>query len=141
MRQKTCAGGVVRIVETAVTVASIGQPALIVLIVFRREKCAQMMIEPPGDLGRSGVFEVDNRVLVSNEISFIEERSGAVHKAMVLIAGILANALAMKTGKKRSRAGPIETLVVIENANVQTQLPWKIKWIRNPLGLPGVDVM
>ena len=54
-------------------------------MVLGGEKGGKMVIEPPGDFGRGGVFEVDNGVFVAGEIALVEERAGAVHEAVVLI--------------------------------------------------------
>src|SRR5580700_5222296 len=93
---KTRAGFEVGIVEFSV--------ALVVLEVGGvggREKCALMMVEPPGDLGRRRVLEIDDGVFVAIEMGFIKQRSGAVQKAGKDEVGVFANALAIKTGEER----------------------------------------
>jgi hypothetical protein len=84
-----------------------------------REECALMMIEPPRDVGRTRVFEVDDRVLVAVKLLLIEQRAGAVNEAGKLELGVAANALAIEAGKQSGGRGAIETLVVIKNPNSQ----------------------
>ena len=81
-----------------------------------------MMIEPPGNLRRRGILEIDNRVLVPGEIVFVEKGAGAMHQPVILEVGV-ANALAVKARKQRRRAGAIETLVVIEDLDPHRAFP------------------
>ena len=37
-----------------------------------------MMVEPPGDLGRTGILEVHDGVFVAIEVSLVEKRARAV---------------------------------------------------------------
>src|SRR5271154_4348867 len=78
-----------------------------------------MMIEPPGDLGRAGVLEIDDGILVAVEMRFVKERSGAMHQAREDEGGVLANPFAIKTRKKRRGAGSVKTLVVVEDSDFQ----------------------
>ena len=43
-----------------------------------------------------------------------------MHQPVILVAGILRNALAMKSRKQRSRAGPVKTLIVVKDTYVQS---------------------
>ena len=63
----------------------------------RRKKSALMMIEPPGDLGRGGIFEIYYGVLVTIKLAFIEQRAGAVDEAAEAKLNVFAHALAVKT--------------------------------------------
>ena len=74
-----------------------------------------MMVEPPGNLGRTGVFEVDDDVLVAVEFLVIEQRPGAVNQAGKNELGVAANALAIEAGKQRGGGGSVKAFVVIEN--------------------------
>ena len=56
-----------------------------------------MVIEPPGDVWRRRIFEVDDGVLVAGKLGLIEERTGAMHQAVVLVIGPRSNALAVET--------------------------------------------
>jgi hypothetical protein len=60
-----------------------------------------MMIEPPGDFGRRGVFEVDNCVLVAGELRLVKESACAMDKAVILIAGAVVDALAVEAREER----------------------------------------
>jgi hypothetical protein len=85
-----------------------------------REKSALMMIEPPGNFGRAGVFEIDDGVFVPREMGFVEQGSGAMQQAGELKLHVAANALAVKAGEDRGRRSSVETFVVIENFNFQS---------------------
>jgi len=82
-----------------------------------------MVVEPPGDFGRGGVFEVDDGVLVAGEFALVKEGAGAVDEAVVFVNGVGRDALAMEAGEQRSRAGSVKAFVVIEDANPQECTP------------------
>ena len=76
--------------------------ALEVLLVLRRKEGGEVVIEPPGNARRSGVFEVDDGVLVAGKVGLIEERAGAVNQAVVgVLGGMAGEALAVESGKER----------------------------------------
>ena len=77
------------------------------------------MVEPPGNVGRAGVFEVDDGVLVAIKLFLVEECAGAVHESGELKFGVTADAFAIEAGKDGGRRSAVETLVVIEDANSQ----------------------
>jgi hypothetical protein len=87
------------------------------LAIRGRQECAEVVVEPPRDARGSRIFEIDDGVFVAGEVSFIEESAGAVHQAERLINGVCGNALAMEPREERGGACPVETFVVIENAN------------------------
>jgi hypothetical protein len=58
-----------------------------------------MVIEPPGNPRRSGVLEVDNRVLVAGEFALVKEGSGAMYQPVVFVGGAGRDALAVKARK------------------------------------------
>ena len=67
-----------------------------------------------------------------------------MHKAVVGILCALRDALAVNACEERSRAGSIETLIVIKNAYLQdlgAPKKLKSKRIRNLLGLPGLPLV
>ena len=70
-----------------------------VLSIGGREEGALVMVEPPGNFGRTGIFEIDDGVLFAIEFLFIEQRTGAMNEASELEVGVLANALAVEAGK------------------------------------------
>ena len=117
---KTGAGGVVRVVEMAITRAAVPLPCKKMLLIRRGKKGAQMVIEPPGDARRSAVLEVDNRVLVTGKVRLLKERAGPMHQPVKTVLCIRADAFAVKAHEERSRARSIKAPVVIENADLQT---------------------
>src|SRR5271163_3245627 len=78
-----------------------------------------MMIEPPRNLGRTGVFEIDDGILVAVEMGFVKQRSGAMHETGEDELGVSANALAIKTGEQRRGASSVETFVVVKDSDFQ----------------------
>ena len=90
------------------------------LLIGRGEKGAQMMIEPPGDAGRSAVLEVNNRVFVTREIRFLKECTCPMHQPVIAVLCILTDAFAVKAHEERSRARSVKAPVVIENADLQS---------------------
>ncbi len=108
------AGLEIGIVELAVALI-----LLEVLGIIGGEEGALVMVEPPGNFGRAGVFEVDDGVLVAVELLFIEQRSGAMDEAGELELGIAADALAVKAGKQRGGGGSVKAFIVIEDPNSQ----------------------
>jgi hypothetical protein len=77
-----------------------------------------MVIEPPGDARRGRVLEVDDGVLIAGELALIEEGSGAMHQAVVVVGGGRRDALAVETREEGGGAGSIEALVVVEDPNL-----------------------
>ena len=90
--------------ESGIVELAIALVALKVGRVGRREKCALVMVEPPGDFRRTGVLEVDDGIFVAVEVGFVKKRSGAMQKAGEDEVGIFANPLAVETGEERGGA-------------------------------------
>ena len=84
-----------------------------------REKRALVMIEPPGNVGRTGVLEVDDGVFVAVKVFLIEERACPVEQSGVDELPVAANTFPIEARKQRSRTRTIKTLVVIKNPNSQ----------------------
>ncbi len=84
-----------------------------------REECALVMVEPPGNFGRTGVLEVDDGVFFAVELLFVEQRAGAVDQAGKDELGVAADAFAIEAGKYGGGTSSVKTFVVIENANSQ----------------------
>jgi hypothetical protein len=78
-----------------------------------------VVVEPPGDFGRAGIFEVDNGVLVAIELLLVEEGTGAMEQPGVDEVHIAADSFAVKTGEQGGRASPVKTFVVIKNPHSQ----------------------
>jgi rRNA processing protein Gar1 len=79
-----------------------------------------MMIKPPCNTRRRAVFEINDRVLVTNKIGFVKERTGAMNQPVIAVLCIRTDALAMKAREKRSRTRSVKAPVVIKNADLQT---------------------
>jgi hypothetical protein len=73
------------------------------------------MVEPPGDLRRTGIFEIYNGIFIAVELLFVEEGSGAMQQTAVHKFHIAADAFAVKAGEQRRRRGPVKTLIVIKD--------------------------
>ena len=69
--------------------------------------------------GEDGIFEINDCVLIARELALIEEGSGAMDQAVIGVGRVLGDALAMKAGEQRGRASSVETLIVVEHANLQ----------------------
>src|ERR1700683_3138409 len=109
--------------EIGIVKFTIALVALEVSGVGRGEKRALVMVEPPCDLGRTGVLEVDDGIFVAVEMGFVKERSGTMQQAREDELGVFANALAIKAGEERSGAGSVETLVVVKDSDFQSMSP------------------
>jgi hypothetical protein len=57
------------------------------------------MVEPPRNLGRGAVLEIDDGVLVAIEFALVEQGAGAVHQPAVLELYVVANPFPVKTRK------------------------------------------
>ncbi len=102
--------------------------------ILRGEKRALMMVEPPGNFGRAGVFEVDDGVLVAIKLFLIEQRSGTVQQAGENEGDIVPNPLPVKARKERGGRCPVKAFVVIEDPNFQS-FPSKVL-LPAPVALP-----
>ena len=92
-----------------------------------------MMVEPPGDFGRTGVLEVDDGIFVTVEVPLVEERARPMQQAGELELRIVPNALAVEAREQRSGRGPVKTLVVIKDPNFQIRfLPESTKECPQP---------
>jgi hypothetical protein len=78
-----------------------------------------VVVEPPGNFGRTGILEIDDGVLVAVELILIEQSAGSVDQAGEFEIGVAANAFAIKAGKQRGRGSSVKTFVVIEDPNSQ----------------------
>jgi len=107
-----------------------------VLRVLWRQERAFMMVEPPGDLSRGGVLEVDDGILVADKVVLVKQGSGAMQQAHVFKLDVVTNTLSVKAREKGGGAGSIKTAVVIKDANVHSDslifLPLSIAQRRFP---------
>ena len=111
---ETGAGLEIRVVELAVALV-----LLEMLGVGGRQEGALVVVEPPGNFGRAGIFEVDDGILVAVELLFVEQRAGAVDQAGEHEVGVAANALAVEAGEQRGGGSSVKTFVVIEDPDSQ----------------------
>ena len=78
-----------------------------------------MVIEPPGNLRRTRILEVDNGIFVAIKVFLIEERARSMQQAGIDKLHIGADALAIEARKQSGGTGAIETLIVIKDSNSQ----------------------
>ena len=84
--------------------------------ILRTEKCRLMMIEPPGQLRRWRIFEVDDRVLVSIKHLFIKQIARSMKQPAVMNIGAGNNSLAIKPGECCRRGNAVKAVAVVKNA-------------------------
>ena len=111
---ETGAGFERRIVELAV--------ALILLEVGGvggGKKSAFVVIEPPGDFGRTGILEIDDGILVAVELLLVEKSAGTMQQAGVNEVHIAADSFPVETAEQGGRASPVKTFVVIKDPHSQ----------------------
>src|SRR5579859_5307725 len=84
-----------------------------------REERTQVVVEPPGDLVRAGVLEVDDGVLVAVELALVKQRTGAMDEAAELEGDVFADAVAIEAREDGGRARAVETLIVEEDPDLQ----------------------
>ena len=99
MGEEAGAGDVVGIEEAMALVAAVGHAVEVILMILGSEEGAEVVIEPPGDFGRGGIFEVDDGVFVAGEVGFVKEGAGAVDEAAKLVGGVGADALLVETAE------------------------------------------
>src|SRR6266571_5759223 len=86
------------------------------------------MVKPPSDPGRRRIFEVDDRVLVSVKILFIEQSAGAMDQTGELEIDVGTDTLAVKTGKQRRRSSAVKTFAVKEDPYFQMICPCSLRY-------------
>ena len=80
--QEAGAGGVIGVKEFAATAVWILLAVFEALLILGGKEGGLMMVEPPGDFWRGGVFEVDDRVLVAAELGLVKQRAGAMETSI-----------------------------------------------------------
>ncbi len=79
------------------------------------------MVEPPSEIGMGGVLEIDNDVGIAVKKAVVKKLIGTVRQAGVeKIGGWIALA-PQKAGDIGRRSGAVETMVVIEDADLHRQ--------------------
>ena len=80
-----------------------------------------MMIEPPGQLFRRGVFEIHDRVFVAVKHVSVEEKVvRAMQQPTVTDFSVGMYSLLIKTGESRRRSDAIKTMTVVKDAKFHT---------------------
>src|SRR5208282_4483694 len=118
-RNETCTGLECRVVELAV--------ALVLLEVGgigRGKKSAFVVIEPPGDFGRTGILEIDDGILVAVELLLVKKRAGTMQQAGVHEVHIAADSFPVETGEQGGRGSAAKTLVVIKDPHSHNEFPY-----------------
>jgi hypothetical protein len=90
-----------------------------VFMVFGSQERALMVVEPPGDLGRRRVLEVDDRILVSREILLVKERTSTMQEAKIFEAGIITDSLGIEAREQGCGCRAVKTFVVKEDPDLQ----------------------
>ena len=104
-----------RLVAGVVELAPTGIAAK-VLRVFRREKRALVVVEPPGEARIARIFEIHNGVLIAVEQRRIEGLGRPVRHPRVAKLRVRVHRTRDKTAEEGSRSRPIETMVVVQHA-------------------------
>ena len=78
---------------------STGTVGVKVRFVFRLKERRFMMIEPPGELVRGRILEIDDGILVSVKHVFVEQVAGTMQQPLILHFGFGTNQLFIKPGK------------------------------------------
>ena len=92
----------------------------------RRKKRAFVVIEPPGDFGRTGILEIDDGVLVAVKLLLVKKSAGAMQQAGVDELYIAADSFPVKAREQGGRARPVKTLVVIKHPHSQIGFPYPL---------------
>src|ERR1700690_1572231 len=88
--------------------------------IFRREKRALMMIEPPGQARRTRVLEIHDGVLVPVEYTILKRLRSLMRHSRIAEFGLRIDSLAVKPRENRGRRGPVEALIVEEDFYVHS---------------------
>ena len=84
------------------------------------------MVEPPANFRRGRVFKIDDHIFIAIEVLLIEQRARPVHQAAELKIHVVADPLPVETGKQRSRCSSIEALIVKEDPDFHSALPFPL---------------
>src|SRR5487761_1008941 len=86
--------------------------------VFRREKRALMMIEPPRQLRRARESEIHNRIFITVKHSCFKGPRSLMRHSRVTEKRIRTDPFAIEPRKNRRRRGPVKAFIVEANANL-----------------------
>src|ERR1700683_4583703 len=90
--------------------------------ILRSEKRALMMIEPPGEQRRTGIFEIHNGVFVAVENAVFEGLRSFMRHPGLNKLGIGVDSFAVKPGKHSGRSRSVEALIVKTKAKLHLRL-------------------
>src|ERR1051326_4843558 len=79
------------------------------------------MIEPPRQLVRRGVFEVDDGILVGIKHRVVEEIAGPVQQPGVVDLGFRMNAFLVEASESGRRSDTIEAVAVVQETKFHAQ--------------------
>src|ERR1700677_487213 len=91
--------------------------------ILRSEKRALMMVEPPGEQRRTGIFEIHDGVFVAVENAVFERLRSFMRHPGVHKLGIGVDAFAVKAGEHSGRGRSVEALIVKTKAKLHFCLP------------------
>ena len=112
MRDELRAGLVTRIVELVAAAV-----AAKVIFILRRKKRALMVIEPPRQLIRSGIFEIDDRIVARSKLFVCNVLPRLVSEAFVFDLCVRIDMAFVETRKHCCGGDSVKTVVVVQNAN------------------------
>ena len=72
------------------------------------------MIEPPSELVRRGVFEVDDSVLIAIEHRHVKQIAGPMEQTFVRDLGVRMDAIFIESRERCRRRDPVEAMTVIQ---------------------------
>src|SRR5882724_3918275 len=85
-----------------------------VSFILGRQKRRLMMIEPPGQLFRRRILEIDNRVFIAvKHIAFEQEVSRPMQQSAIFNTGAGVNSFEIKTRERGRRGNAVKTVSVI----------------------------
>jgi hypothetical protein len=96
LAQKSGAGYVSRVKEFSHCAGGVLLACAEVIMVLRSQKGGLVVIEPPGDPGGRGILEIDDGILVTGELGFVEQGPGPVHQAVIFISRARGNTFTIK---------------------------------------------
>src|ERR1043165_9786176 len=90
-------------------------------LVFRREKRRLVMIEPPRQLLRRRILEIDDRILVGIKHRVVEEIAGPVQQPGVIDLGFRMDAFLVEASESGRRRDAVEAVAVVEKTKFHAQ--------------------
>jgi hypothetical protein len=101
----------------------------------RRKKGTFMVVEPPGDSGRTGIFEIDDHIFIAVELLFVKKGASPMEQAGVNEICVAANPLPVEAAEQGGRGRPVKTLVMVKDTHSQNGYLRLSRWSEKQLGL------